>query len=237
MPGIPLYQPPFGAMGNILMALFIGASLGIIVAWSESGGVGVLWSSMLGALFIAIATLFIGQSESGEFWRKFAAVVVILVPTAAALAPIMILFRWAISREEQSFRDALRGYSTASFRRIALPASLVLVAGVFGLFSLYNDLGRAVIRQMDLLIQQGRRNQSNETLPDPLRPPDVTQFSEQGNGPYTLQWEKDDQNQFAIPRPAGNAFEPSIVIARFDSGYLLVCMYPGKTGQPTCRDF
>lgn len=237
MPGIPLYQPPFGALGNILMALLIGASLGILVAWADTGGIAVLWGSLLCALFVSIATLFTGQNQNAVFWHKLVAVAIIFVPTAAALAPLLIVFRWAIGREEENYRNASKGFPSSPFRRYALPAGLVLLAGGLGLFSLLNDLGRAALPRMDQLIQLGRQAQNIESLPAPLRPPDVKLFSAQASGPYTLQWDKDDQNQFSIPRPAGSSFDQSTVIARFDSGYLLVCMFPGKTGLPSCRDF
>ncbi len=113
----------------------------------------------------------------------------------------------------------------------------MLAAGVLGFFSLYNDLAQAIILQMDVLIRQGRQAQSTDALPAPLRPPDVTRFLEKSSLPYTLQWDKDDQNRFAIPRPAGSAYSASIVIARFENSYLLVCMFPSKTTLPTCRDF
>jgi len=35
LPGIPLYQPPFGPDGNLLLALLTGALLGLICAWVE----------------------------------------------------------------------------------------------------------------------------------------------------------------------------------------------------------
>lgn len=237
MPGIPLYQPPFGALGNIILAGLVGASLGYLIASSESGGVGVLWGSLLGGAFIAIATLLTGRAEGEILWRKIAAVAIIFAPTAALLAPVLILFRWVIGREVESYRNASKGYSYARFQRYALPTVLVLAAGALGLSSMYNDLGRAVTPSMQSLIQQGRQAAGVEMLPEPLRPPDVKYFIKQKDTRYTLQWDKDDQNRFAIPRPAGSGFDQSTVIARFDNGYLLACMFPGKTGQPTCKDF
>lgn len=237
MPGIPLYQPPFGALGNIILAGLVGASLGYLIASSESGSVGVSWGSLLGGLFIVIATLLTGNVEGEILWQKISAVVIIFLPTAAVLAPLLILFRWMIGREEESYRNAAKGYPYSRFRRYALPIAVVLAAGALGSLSLYNDLGRAVTPRMQKLIQQGQKAANTEALPLPLRPPGVTHFLEQKGVRYTLQWDKDDQNQFAIPRPAGSTFDQSTVIARFDTGYLLACMFPDKTSQPACKDF
>lgn len=237
MPGVPLYLPPFGALGNIILAGLIGASLGYLIASSESGGVGVLWGSLLGGAFIAVATLLTGNVEGEILWQKIAAIVIIFLPTAAALAPLLILFRWMIGREEEAYRNAGKGYSYSRFWRYALPIAVVLAAGILGSLSLYNDLARAVTLRMQGLIQQGLQSASVETLPPPLRPPGVTHFIEHQGVRYTLQWDKDNQNRFAIPRPAGGAFEQSTVIARFDTGYMLACMFPDKTGQPSCKDF
>ncbi len=237
MPGIPLYQPPFGAFGNIILAIFIAVSLGVVISWAETGGVGVLWGSLLGALFIAIATMLTGQNEGMGIWSKLFGVIMLFVPTAGILVPVLVLFRWAIGREEENYRNASKGYPSSRFGRSALPAGLMLAAGALGLFSLYNDVARAITPQMDVLIRQGRQAQSADTLPAPLRPPDVNRFLEKSSRSYTLQWDKDDQNRFAIPRPAGSADNASIVIARFENSYLLVCMFPSKTTLPTCRDF
>ena len=47
---------------------------------------------------------------------------------AVALAPLLILFRWAIGREEESYRNANKGYPFSRFHRFILPAALVLAA-------------------------------------------------------------------------------------------------------------
>ncbi len=245
MPGVPLYQPPFGAPGNILLFTCIGTALGAATAWAESGGASVLWSSLLGALFMAIATMLSGRNEDVSWAHRAAAIILIFLPTAGALAVPLIVFRWIISREEQAYRDThawlLAPRQTLRWKqllqRLAVPSGMVLLAAAIGMGMLYNDLGRSVIPQMHQMIQQGIQAGSLEALPASFQPPDVERFLERAREPYTLQWDKDEKNQFAIPRPAGNAGDQSTVIARFANGYLLACMFPGKTGAPTCRDY
>jgi hypothetical protein len=247
IPGVPLFQPPFGAPGNILLAILIGAALGLLLGWSESGVVSVLLASLLGAFFIAIATLLTGEDETVTQAQKVTAVAIIYVPTAGALAPVFMLFRWLISREVSAYRDASH-YPSASqdtknkllspcFQRFAWPAAILLICAALGLTSLYPKLARSVTPIMQVMIQQGLQSQTIQDLPVPLRPPDVKMFTTRARGTYTLQWDRDEHNQFAIPRPAGNFSEQSTVIARFEDGYLLACMFPSRMGQPTCRDF
>jgi hypothetical protein len=235
MPGIPLYQPPLGPAGNIALAALAGAALGAVTGWMDSGGFSVLLSSLLGAGFMSAATLLSGQDASISFSHRLTAVAIIFVPTAGLLAPLLIFFRWLVTREETAYRDTQTGRPLPPFRRYYLPVALLLTASALGLLDLYPAMGRAVTPRMHQLIQQGL--ESPGSLPAPFQPPDVESFAERARGPYTLQWAKDYENQFAIPRPAGDPADQSTVIARFDNGYLLVCMFPGKTGTPTCRDF
>jgi hypothetical protein len=237
MPGTPLYQPPLGLVGNVLLISAVCLLLGLTTAWAESGGVSVLWSSLLGALFVSIGTFLSGQDSGIAAAHRAAAVIFIFLPISGATAIPLILLRWVVTREENAYREARAGMPTPRLRRYLLPVGLVLVTAALGLTSLYNDIGRSVTPQMHRLIQQGMQAQGADALPAALQPPDVDQFFERASGPYTLQWDRDEANQFAIPRPASNMQEQSTVIARFENGYLLACMFPGKTGPPTCRDF
>ena len=42
LPGIPLYQPPLGPVGNIVLGLLAGAGLGLLCAWPASAAKGIL---------------------------------------------------------------------------------------------------------------------------------------------------------------------------------------------------
>ena len=237
LPGVPLYQPPFGAVGNILMGTALGAVLGLVAAWPETGVKGVFLSSLIGALVITVATLLTGQTEAGMWAMKVMSVAFLFVPVTGALVPLLILFRWLVSRESLALRETRAGYSVSVLPRAILPVGLVLVAGALGITAQYNDLARAAMPRMHALIQGGLQAQNVEELPASLRSSGVDQFLEKGQGSYTLEWDKDDDNQYAIARPATNPFYHSTVIARFDSGYLLVCVFPDTTGQPVCKDF
>jgi hypothetical protein len=237
MPGIPFYQPPFGPAGNTLLGGLLGGLLGFLTAWAETGFKGVMLGSLTGALVLVIATLLTGQTGQELWWSKIVGVTLIFFPVAAVLSPVLILLRWLINREEEAYRESLTWRPPARLPRIGLPVLLVLLAGLLGLTALYNDLARTVTPRMLALVEQGRAAQRTEGLPDSLRVEGVRSFLEHAGQPYTLQWDKDDSNRFAIPRPNTSPFDQSTVIARFADGYLLACVYPDTRLEPRCKDY
>lgn len=237
MPGIPFYQPPFGTWGNLAMAVLLGAVLGLTSTWPETGFSGVLWSSLLGSLAVVVATLLSGIADVELLPSRLMSLLILFVPIAAALSPAFILFRWVAGREEITYLEVQRKVAGQTWLRAAFPATLLLLTGAIGLLSLYPELGRAVTPRMDALIRQGLQAKTFEELPKPLQHKDIGLFLNYRVEAYTLQWDKDDQNQFALPRPATDPFYQSTVIARFANGYRLVCMYPSPTGEPRCKDF
>lgn len=248
MPGVPLYQPPFGMVVNILAGILVGFLVVGLDAWPETTGRGILYSCLLAALLVDVALLFIEKIEPGRLGMRITATILIFFPIAGAMAPLMFLLRWVINQEENAYWETNQALPVQPATRILLPVGILLAAAGLGYFSLYNNLGRTVTPEMHDLIQLGQAAVSNVTspnasaqdpnaLPEPLRPPNVNSFSEYGRGDYRLQWDKDETNRFAIPRPNTPFSEQSIVIAHFNNGYMLVCMYPGGDGQVECRDF
>jgi hypothetical protein len=237
MPGVPLYQPPFGAVVNTLLCLITGALLGVITAWPDIGIKGILLGTLFGTLILVAITLITGPSNSEILSQKAVVLVLILAPLMGLLAPVLILFRWIVSREEVTLLESKAGFQISNVRRWAVPALLVTITGLLGLFAIQPEMARAVLPQMHTLIQMGQQEQNAEALPEPLKSEDVTHFLERGMGRYVLEWQKDDQNQYMVKRPLAPLDQQSIVIAHYDNGYVLICRFPGKTGQPNCRDF
>ena len=229
LPGISFYQPPFGPLGNLLMAVLLGALLGLVTAWPDTGFTGVVLSSLLGSLALSVPTLLTGPSGAEAMSSRLTAVIIIFVPTAAVLAPLMTLLRWLIAREVDYRRDPL------TWQRVLYPLLIVLISAALGFTFMLPPLGRAVTPRMNALVQQALQAATTQQLPEPLQSPEVPGFLQNARGPYTLQWDKDDTNRFAIPRPATSFYDQSIVVARFASGYWLVCMYPTPTAAPRCK--
>ncbi len=236
LPGIPLYQPPLGMFGNLFLYTLVGAVLGLVDAWPEVSARGVIYSSLLTTLLACVTILFSGQTEAGGWGIKIAAVIGIFIPVIGFLAPFLVAFRWAISREENVFREKRAGFNMPVLQRILLPLALILFMVWVGTASLLNNTAKTALPRMHTLIQQGQAAVSaSAQIPAPLQAKNVTMFTQRGQGSYTLQWDRDDTNRYAIPRPPGS--NPSTVIAHFDNGYLLVCVFAGEDNPPECRDF
>ena len=63
LPGIPLYQPPLGPLGNILAMLLAGALLGAICAWPESSINGTFIASAVSAAIILLGNFALASDE------------------------------------------------------------------------------------------------------------------------------------------------------------------------------
>ncbi len=237
LPGIPLYQPPFGPIGNLGLELFLGMLIGAMCVWAEVSVWGVVLSSLLCSLVVMVASFFSGNTANGMAATKITALVIVYVPFAAMFAPALMIFRWIVNREENAYRNQQIGMPDNPLLRVALPLALVVLAFVGGALTLYNSTARTVIPRTQAMIQSAQQVQDVTALPRALQPPDVNLFLEKGQGNYTLQWDRDPNNHFAIPRPASAQGEQSIVIARFPNNYLLVCLYPEPNSDPICRDF
>lgn len=237
LPGVPLYQPPFGLTLNILAGMLVGLATVGLDAWPETPFRGVLFASLLGALIVAVATLLTGQTGAGVWALKTTATLLVLVPVAALLALPLLFLRWLIDREENDYRETGSAFLSRPGPGAFLPVGVLMIAGGLGLLGLYQPLARTVLPRMHTLIQFGQQAAGPEALPNELRPPNVTGFSDYGGGPYELEWDKDETNRFEIPRPNTPYAQQSIAIAHFSNAYLLVCMFPGGGGQVECRDF
>lgn len=231
MPGVPLYMSPFGAGGNILLGVLLGAAVGMLAAWPENFFIGILLSSLIGWLAVAVASYFTGQTASAAY--KFAALVIILVPMVGFFVPFMALFRWIVVREEKAHIEQQRIGDSWSPARLLLPAVLLVVAAWLGYFNLYPPRGQNAVTRMHQMIEM---TTGSEALPGPLSSPNVIGFREKASRRFTIRWDPDESNRFAIPRPAGN--DPaSAVITSFDNGWTLVCIFTSPDRPPNCRGF
>ena len=229
LPGIPLYHAPFGFWGNIGVPILIGLALGIITAWPRVGGWGIFWGSVTGALVISMVTALTVRRET--LGLAIGSLAMIFMPLAGGCALLLIAFRWIVDREVNTRFDVRPA------RRLALPLAAVLAAALTGSLWLYPPMGRTVTARMNELILQGRQARSIEELPAVLRPNAVRAFMEKGQAGYQLAWEVDAENRYRIARRLTEPYQPSTVIARFDNGWLLVCVFSNTTEPPACRDF
>lgn len=236
LPGLPLFIPPFGVLLNAVVYTLLSALTGLLVAWPENGAFGVIYGSLVGGLVVTITAFLSGTVDNEGLAIKIIVLVLLFVPVMAAFVPIMILLRWVFARETTAHHEEQSLMEPWKATRLIMPVGLVLIAGLLGFTQQYPGYGDSVTQRMQDLIQQGMKVRTVEELPESLRPSHVNFFLDQANGPYTLQWDKDQGNRYALPRFSG-PIPPSVVIARFENGYLLVCLFTSLDHPDTCKDF
>lgn len=235
MPGVPLFLPPFGAVGNVILGVLLGVLVGLVAAWPENFFIGVLLSSLIGWIAVSVASMFTGQLEQQAAVNRAAALVIILIPIVGFFVPFMAFFRWIVVREEAASIEQQRLGTPWQRTRLVLPLVLLLIAGWLGYFNRYPPRGQNAVTRMHQMLQAASASGSQE-LPVPLSPPNVVGFREKSTGAYTMVWDPDESNRFAIPRPSGN--DPaSAVITTFDNGWMLVCIFTSPDRPPNCRGF
>jgi len=232
LPGVPLYQPPFGVAGNILLGLLLGAAMGLICCWTDDSFIGVLVSGALGAAVVIGVTF---SSDRMPFLNTGATVIgaiFLMLPFTAAACILTVLLRAAVNHLV-SLRKAHRW----SIERWWLPALVVIAAGLAGYWQVMPEDGRLVVTRAHTMLQQGLAADSTEDLPAPLAAARVTDFNGSASSGYSLAWENKGITRYAIPRPAGPDYLISVAVVRFDNGWNVVCLYPNTQAEPRCQSF
>lgn len=230
MPSISLYQPPLGGALNILLAVAIGTLLGLVTTWPTGSTHGVLLGAAVAALMLGAALLIETEIAGGLEMGERASLGLLLLPMAGMILPLILIFRLAVNRSEEARRD-----SRHAWQAVGLPVALLLAAMLIGLTGVVPADGRAELLATQQLIDE---NRGSATLPVSLRLPYVRSFTTRAQGEYQLQWTRDNLNSYLIPRGSlQNESEHAVVVARFENGYWLACLYEFEGDVPTCRDW
>ncbi len=226
MPGVPLYRPPFGVAGNLVLFALVGGLLGLIAAWPRSGLVGTFIAAALSAAALVISAFASpGARATANPVASIVAGLFLTLPFWGLLVPMIGALRWVVSHDEEARRDRQPWY-----RRAVRPLILVVVVGLVSLTALYRDDARTLLTRTDEMLRAGR---SGGALPAPLVD---TSFATRGQGPYQLSWERDRLERYRIPRPGRNFDQHSVVVVRFENGWNLVCLYIDPADPPLCKD-
>lgn len=224
-PGVPLYLPPFGIVGNIA-AFALGAGLlGLIVGWSRSGLHGAFVAAAVSAVAL-VGWSFVQAAEGAaqNLAATFVAGFFLTLPFWGLLVPVLGIVRWAVSNDEEARRDHERWW-----RRAWRPLLLLLIVGLLGLTALHRPEARVMLARTHQMLQTA---QAGGLLPAPLAD---TEFAARGQGAYALSWEGTDIEKYRIPRPGKNFNQHSVVVARFANGWNLVCLYISLEDPPQCQ--
>lgn len=237
MPGVPLRQEPLGAAGNILVWALVGACLGLLVAWPEEGLYGVLIGAAVGTLLISAFTFLTAGSLDPEQGRtltgRLLSLIFAFLPIAGFLFPLALLLRWAIN----SVGEAYLG-SVPYWRVGWIPLLMVVLVAWVGMLARLPAEARVELLQTQELIQDGLQASTREDLPPSLQGKLVGDFLYQAAPEYTLEWDQQNVNRYAIPRSAGSlGNQEAVVVARFSNDWVLACLYTAPGSEPICKGF
>ena len=227
LPGIPLYQPPLGPAGNIVLALLAGAGLGLLCAWPASTAKGILLGGAAAALAVFAFTLLrVGAGAASTLVG-----LVLSAPMAWVSVLGMAVVRWLVDRQVEARRE-----SAPLLRRLRLPLILTGVLALAAAFVLFSADARLELRRTHDMIQAGLAAHDSAALPAPLQAPSVTNYPA-GRSPYTLEWTSVELDRFIELRPAASYDRQAAVIARFRNGLVLVCIYSSPKAEPSCGTY
>ncbi len=228
LPGVPLYQPPLGLLGNVLLAAVVGAALGGLIAWPESPSIGIAAGCAASWAGIVLATAIrLGSGSAGTILS-----LILSVPLAWAAAPVILAVRWATDRQVEARRNGV-----PLRLRARIPAGLTVIVMLLALPELLPAGGRTELRLMHEMMQAGQAATSLDAVPAPLRGPAVTSFPAGRQVGYALEWTAYDLDRFIELRPASNYTQHAAVIAHFRAGPRLVCLYPTPKTAPICGTY
>ena len=232
LPGIPLYQPPLGPLGNILASLLAGALLGAICAWPQSSITGTFIASAFAAAVILIGNAVLAEPGRSTLGTRLITSIVLILPFWALLAMLIAALRWAVNKLVDAHADHLPIRA-----RITSPAVLLLLVGLVGAMPTYRGEARTLLARTHALLREGQAAASAEALPAPLRAPAAGPFFEAGRVPYALSWQQQGIEKYRIARPIDNFDNHSVVVARFKNDWNLVCLYIAPERPPLCQAF
>ena len=227
VPGVPLYQPPFGPFGNTVLSTSVGALLGLLAVWPERWYVGTFASAAVGTLLVQTAVAL----TASDTLRAMPVTVCIFLPVAAMLLPLVALVRWATDKQVLARLDR-----QPIWRRVLLPLLLIVLAGGVGALSLYPARAHQPLVRMNAIVQAAQQA-SESGLPATFQVIDAPGYPERLRGSYTLDWERENLSRFGIPRPLESEADQIAVLARFESGYAFACLFVPGEDAARCRGY
>jgi hypothetical protein len=235
-PGVPLYHPPLGLVGNVGAYTAVGALVGVVTAWKAGALNSVALGAVVGLVLIeAYGWLTNATSAVADLLGTSAAVAVNIVGAISIyglLLPVLLPLRWAVAVQgEQQTRPFF------SWLRCRPLLVILAVTGMVGVMSLYPTPALSAITQMNDLVRAGLTARAPASLPHALQSSGVRRFPELASPDYTLQWNDRLIAAFddAELRAADLSY-PTVVLARFRGSYYLICAFGHDDVEPICKD-
>jgi hypothetical protein len=229
LPNLPLYAPPPGLPWSALLGGLTGSLIGLIATWTGTPPPGIFYASLTGAVIINAVNLYMSPKADTTFATLIAILIAILPSTTALIAAAIIIFRWALDRQQAAVQDR-----RSLLLRLGIPLLLVMFSAGAAWTQQYPPYAKTVILRMQALVEKGLAAPDDASLPLELSPKRLEGFRQNAVGPYTLQWDRDPNNRYMIPRPGNADGQESLAIARFENDWMLICLYPRPDWEPRC---
>lgn len=227
LPGLPLYAPWPGAPGLVVLGALMFAALGLAAAWSEEPIPGVIASAACGSL---LSSIWAWQTQPGQKALALILLFYLFLPRVVFYLPFGAAVRWLISRSERALTAA-----TPLYQRAAPALLMVLLAAGLGTFSLHGEEVRTALRVTDDMVQKGVKASTLADVPGPLK--GLDDFINRANGEYTLAVSL-DTDILPVQRPvAAYGVTESLIIVRFENGYMFGCVFTPPSSVPVCGNF
>ncbi|HXD08553.1 MAG TPA: hypothetical protein VN653_00720 [Anaerolineales bacterium] len=226
LPGIPLYTPPPGEFGLIVITALMFGALGLLAAWPDEALPGVLISGLAGSF---ISSIWIFGTETNKT-ATLALLVLLFLPRMFFYLPLGVLVRWLISRMDQPAVQNI-----APVRRL-MPVILAFALMVFlGTLTRYPKETRTALVRMNELMKAGLPINTRADLPKPLL--GVEGFVQNADGAYSFLIGS-DPDVLPVQRPVVEYGEPEpFIIIRFENGFRFGCVFSPPYVNPACSDF
>ncbi|NUQ85023.1 MAG: hypothetical protein HUU11_09940 [Anaerolineales bacterium] len=227
LPGVPLYVPPPGTSGLILLTALFFSVLGLIAVWTDEAISGVILSAFIGSVVSSGWIMLTGTSDRAS---TFVLLFLVFMPRIFFYLPLSLGVRWIVSTFEPSpYRAAM-----PLARRIVPLAIAVLIAALSGTFSLENRETRQSLAKMDELVRLGMQAESRGQLPQSLQ--SVDGFVSKADGGYVFHLGS-NPDVLPVQRPAVKlgTIEPFIIVV-FDNGFRFGCVFSPPYEVPACID-